>query len=132
MATSKEDDPLWMLRTFYFLPCDLMHQHALEIRSRLDKGEMRAGLPEQYITYMLYWLAGLFVVAEGWRELKTDEPSIDKMLTEHWDSLRRFRNAVFHFQLTDRKHVQFFDLDKFNWATRLHLAIRAFFAAKDG
>jgi hypothetical protein len=131
MATSKEDDPMWMLRTFYFLPCDLMHQHAMEVRRRLDKGEIRDGLPEQYITYMLYWLGGLFVVAEGWRELKINDSAIDKMLTEHCDSLRLFRNAVFHFQLTDRKHVQFFDPEKFNWATRLHLAIRAYFAAKD-
>ena len=46
-------------------------------------------------------------------------------------ALRLFRNAVFHFQLTDRKHVQFFDLEKFNWAVTLHLALRAFFAAKD-
>lgn len=131
MATSKEDDPLWMLRTFYFLPCDLMYQHAMTLKPQLANEQIRDSVAEQFIAYMLYWFGGLFVVAEGWKELNVNDPAIDKMLSEHWDSLRLFRNAVFHFQLTDRKHVQFFDLEKFNWAVTLHLALRAFFAAKD-
>jgi hypothetical protein len=53
------------------------------------------------------------------------------MIDVHLDSLRRFRNAVFHFQLKDRKHTQFFELDKFNWAEELHAALRAFFEAQE-
>jgi len=133
MATPKEGNPLWMLRTFYFVPCDLMYQHMMSHEADFfsDNERKRDRIAELFIAYMLYWFAGLFVVAEGWKELKVREPIIDKMIDQHWDSLRLFRNAVFHFHSTDRKHVQFFSPDKFNWAQRLHHALRDFFAAQD-
>lgn len=131
MATAKEDDPLWMLRSFYFLPCDLMYQNLMTLKPEFDNEQTRDKVGDQFIAYMLYWFGGLYVVAEAWKQLNVNNPAINKMLDEHLDSLRLFRNAVFHFQLTDRKHVQFFDLEKFNWADKLHVALRAFFAAKD-
>jgi len=129
MPTPKEGNPLWMLRTFYFLPCDLMYQHFMALRPQLNSDP--DAVAERFLSYMMYWLAGLFVVAEGWRELCISDAQIDKLLEEHWDSLRLFRNAIFHFQPDDRKHLQFFDVEKFNWADKLHRAWRAYFAAQD-
>lgn len=49
--------------------------------------------------YMSYWYAGLYVVIEGWKELKLHDPVIDGLLTSpNVDLLRRYRNGVFHFQ----------------------------------
>ncbi len=133
MATPKEDNPLWMLRTFYFVPCDLMHQQVNRLKAQFFANEKLNDQAEQevFISFFLYWLASLFVVVDGWKSLKISEPNIDKMIDVHLDSLRRFRNAVFHFQLEDRKHTQFFELDKFNWAEELHAALRAFFEAQE-
>lgn len=46
-----------------------------------------------------YWYGGLYVVIEGWRDLKLSDPEIDKLLqSRNVDLLRRYRNGVFHFQ----------------------------------
>jgi hypothetical protein len=47
------------------------------------------------------WLASVWVVVEGWRELRFSDDVIDKILDaypDYCDLLRRFRNAVYHFQ----------------------------------
>ncbi len=46
------------------------------------------------------WYALLYVVVEGYRDLKLRDDEIDALLQEadFADSLRRFRNAVFHYQ----------------------------------
>ena len=44
-------------------------------------------------------VCGLYVVIEGWKELKLHDPVIDGLLTSpNVDLLRRYRNGVFHFQ----------------------------------
>jgi len=50
-------------------------------------------------TYMEYWYGGLYVVCEGWKDLGLEDDTIDNLLeNELLDSLRLFRNSVFHFQ----------------------------------
>ena len=50
-------------------------------------------------TFMDYWYGGLFVVCEGWKELKLKDEAIDLLLDDpKLDLLRRFRNAAFHYQ----------------------------------
>lgn len=131
MPTPKAGNPVWMLFITYFVPCDLMHQHHLRLKTNFFSG--RPGAQEQagqeFIAFTLYWFASLFVVAEGWRELKLSDPTVDHLIDEHWDSLRKFRNAVFHFQKEDLKFKQFFELEKFNWAGELHAVFRVFFEA---
>ena len=133
MATPKEDDPLWMLYIFYFVPCEVMYQHVHRLKPAAilstDEGTRNAAAQE-FISFFLFWFASLFVVAEGWKTLKVCDAKIDKMIDEHFDSLRLIRNAVFHFQRGDQKHQQFFDMDKFNWAEKLHSPLREFFAAR--
>jgi hypothetical protein len=54
--------------------------------------------------YLGYWYAGLYVVIEGWKELKLNDPEIDKLLDSRYvDLLRKFRNGMFHFQETIEK-----------------------------
>lgn len=49
--------------------------------------------------YMSYWYGGLYVVMEGWRDLKLEDEAIDRMLESgNVDLLRRYRNGVFHYQ----------------------------------
>ena len=50
--------------------------------------------------YMSYWYAGLYVVIEGWQELKLQDTVVDNLLSreDYVDLLRRYRNGVFHYQ----------------------------------
>ena len=54
-----------------------------------------------FIAFSSQWYGSLYVVVEGWEELKLEDQIISKLLNEHQDLkdlLRRYRNAVFHFQ----------------------------------
>ncbi len=49
--------------------------------------------------YLSYWYAGLYVVCEGWQDLKLSDPEINPLLSSpHLETLKRFRNGVYHFQ----------------------------------
>jgi hypothetical protein len=53
----------------------------------------------EWFLYMSYWYAGLYVVIEGWRDLKFSDPVIDNLLqSPNVQLLRRYRNGTFHFQ----------------------------------
>ncbi|EJN16303.1 hypothetical protein PMI42_00138 [Bradyrhizobium sp. YR681] len=77
---------------------------------------------------------GLFyVVIEGYRELGLKDESIDALLEAHdYESrLRRFRNAVFHYQEDpfDRRLIEFLDAkDSEHWGKALYEAFEKFFA----
>lgn len=78
------------------------------------------------------WYALLFVVVEGYRELKVDDPAINALLADEamTDSLRRFRNAVFHFQEdpVGPKLMQFLQTpESETWVHQLHAAFKTFF-----
>ena len=48
---------------------------------------------------MSLWYATLYVVIEGWREAKLADPEVDELLAdEKVETLRRFRNQLFHYQ----------------------------------
>ncbi|GAB7025300.1 hypothetical protein [Geotalea toluenoxydans] len=73
----------------------------------------------EYFAHSSQWFASLYVVIEGWGELKLQDAAIEKLLSE-FDALqsllRRYRNGVFHFQpnLLDKR---FTELAKstYNW-----------------
>ena len=55
---------------------------------------------QQWIDLCL-WYACLYVVIEGWNELKLSAPDVDKLLSSpHVGLLKRLRNGVVHFQPT--------------------------------
>jgi hypothetical protein len=77
------------------------------------------------------WFGLLFVVIEGYQNMKTGHPSpaIDEILKDEArvDHLRRFRNAVFHFQ-DEPYHDKMFDFvsspDVEAWAQSLHQSLK--------
>ncbi len=78
---------------------------------------------------VLYGL--IYVVIEGYRDLKMQDPAIDELLknTDALDALRRFRNGVFHYQKDpiSPKLLEFLTADKTeDWIKTLHKALEAF------
>ena len=48
---------------------------------------------------MSYWYGGLYVVVEGWGELRLADSDVDALLASpNVELLRRYRNGVFHYQ----------------------------------
>jgi hypothetical protein len=80
--------------------------------------------------YMSYWYGMLYVVIEGWRELKLSDPTIDPLLqSPHVHLLRRYRNGVFHFQekYWSDKVIGFVGTpESGRWIRELHEAIGEF------
>jgi hypothetical protein len=124
------NDPILALCQ-YFLSARVMHDLTHEMRSPFfeSTGEETSDLWMEFRTYYSYWLSGLFVVAEGFQTLGLKSPKIEKLIVEHIDELRLFRNATFHFQKTPAKHVQFHDgaAIRMNWAEELHDAFEKYF-----
>lgn len=82
---------------------------------------------------VLYGL--IFVVIEGYKELKCTNPKVDELLSreDFVDALRLFRNSTFHFQKDPipEKAMKFLELpESENWIRALHLAFKKFFEAE--
>ena len=82
--------------------------------------------------FMSYWYATLYVVAEGWQELRLSDPAVDALLsTPQLALLRRYRNGVFHFQkdYCDDRYRGLFDQGQAakKWVNDLHHAFTAYF-----
>jgi hypothetical protein len=82
--------------------------------------------------YMSYWYGALYVVIEGWHDLKLHDEEIDELISSpNINLLKRYRNGVFHFQ---KKFIdaRFMDLmlagtESVFWVRGLHKAFRRFF-----
>ncbi|MCG8504304.1 MAG: hypothetical protein MI755_06840 [Sphingomonadales bacterium] len=122
-------DPVLRL-TQYWLSARIMHAHLHEmVDAYPDLDDLRKdGQQFHFLTYFSFWLSALYVVAEGYIELGLRDSELDKLIRRHIGSLRRYRNATFHFQRQPNKHTQFFDAGykKLNWAEDLHAAIDGF------
>jgi hypothetical protein len=84
----------------YLFWCDL-HRRRLE---RYD-GRAEDGTPDQlqwvFIALIAQWYASLWVVVEGWSEIRQPDPVIDDLLASCprlCDLMKRFRNGVYHYQ----------------------------------
>ena len=82
--------------------------------------------------YLSYWYAGLYVVCEGWQELRLSDTEIDDLLASpHLEILKRFRNGVYHFQADyfDKRFMNVLALGKDfdNWVKSLTDAFVRFF-----
>jgi hypothetical protein len=74
--------------------------------------------------YMSYWYGGLYVVIEGWQELKLSDTVINGLLqSSNVDLLKRYRNGVFHFQKQyyDNRFIEFMSegKDSVKWVRNL-------------
>lgn len=83
--------------------------------------------------YLLYSYSGIFLVIEGWRDLKLSDSKIDALLTSPFvDKLRRFRNATFHYQKepVSMKHLEFFGTEEEKteeWLNNVYYEFERFF-----
>jgi hypothetical protein len=107
----------------YWLAAWLMHRQTRRYRSKMRSDWSR------FHTYYSYWLSGLYVVCEGWRDLKLKDATIDDLIDKHVDALRIFRNGTFHYQRHPGKLLQFHNGPeiRLNWAEDLHAAFSRFF-----
>ncbi|WP_316841395.1 hypothetical protein [Pedobacter gandavensis] len=75
--------------------------------------------------YRSYWYSSIFIVIEGYTDLKIKNEEIDKLLENKVfvDQLRLFRNATFHYQ-KDLYNAKFTGIDDSNefitWINKLH------------
>ena len=131
MPAPKERNPVWMLFVAHFVPCDIIYQHYQQIKPLFFAPRTQDQVGQQFLAYTHLWMALLYVVADGFKELGLSDPTLSPIIDLHLDDLRIFRNSVFHFQKDDRKRVQFHDADKFNWAQDLHVAFQRFFTSQE-
>lgn len=78
------------------------------------------------------WYALLYVVVEGYKELKQTHLEVDQLLTneEMVNALRLFRNALFHYQKEpiSEKLMKFLETeDSEHWIKQLNHAFKAYF-----
>ena len=98
---------IWANRMRIFFD-EILEQH---LNKKIDqhKFEIEADM------YMSLWYALLYVVIEGWQQLKLQDAEISKLLkSDHVALLKRYRNGVFHFQKNDndKRFTDFFEKDK--------------------
>src|SRR5580692_2791502 len=85
--------------------------------------------------FLSYWYAALYVVVEGWHELKCQDLEIDHFLTSpNVQHLRRYRNDVCHFH---RKYLdeRFLEItasaDSVQWVRSLNDSFGRFFLQRE-
>lgn len=96
-----------------------------------DKKE-KNGIEIEQVMYMSLWYAGLYVVCEGWIELKLQDSKIENLInSKNLDLLRLYRNATYHFQ-KEYYHEKFGKLisegeDVVKWVRELNNEFGRFF-----
>jgi hypothetical protein len=98
----------------------------------LSRGPLDAAAEIESFLYMSYWYAGLYVVIEGWRELRLADATIDVMLqSPKVELLRRYRNGVVHFQkdYNDERFLSFMKegTDSVSWIRSLNQQFGRYF-----
>jgi len=94
----KLDDKIYTLHC-YFIWADKMRTNFDLILRKNPNWESDRKAQIESRLYMSYWYAGLYVVIEGWRELKLQDEKIGILLqSPNTNLLHRYRNGVFHFQ----------------------------------
>ena len=82
--------------------------------------------------FMYYWYGSLYVVVEGSRDVKLNDPNIDLLLdSTNVEALRQCRNGVFYFQPTyfSAKLLEPMQASHFvGWVRELMDAFRAYFS----
>lgn len=82
--------------------------------------------------YMSYWYGGLYVVIEGWQQLRLSDPTIDELLASpNIRLLKEYRNGVFHFQKAyfDKRFTNFMTKGEnaVDWVRDLNRAFGGYF-----
>lgn len=98
----------------------------------LSEDRVQAAQAHSSFMRLSVWYALLYVVMEGYRELKHDDHDVNVFLEreDYVDALRRFRNATFHYQtdpLSDKLMTFLLLEDATVWARGLSSAFDRFF-----
>jgi hypothetical protein len=116
----------------YYMWCNTMKGHFIQNQiSGSPDPELKLLLPQNY---MCYWYGGLYVVIEGYDDLKLGDPAINALVaSENTELLRRFRNCVFHYQeeYHDKRFTDFMTQGQnvIQWVESLHREFDRLFAA---
>lgn len=119
----------------HWINADAIRQVVMtKIRGGNELSDELKQLAEMHSSYarlsVLYGL--IFVVVDGYKELKYTNDKIDNLLTQDdfVDALRLFRNAIFHYQeeAISKKALKFLELEESEtWIRELHIAFKLFF-----
>ncbi|ROP63081.1 hypothetical protein EDF81_1602 [Enterobacter sp. BIGb0383] len=145
----RNHDHVFVLQSHYFQAAELMlknHQKLNDKWQRNDRLNQREMIDNGI--YLSTWLGFLAVTCEGFRklnmrillqierpeefkELVSISDKVGRLMKQHADALRKFRNDVFHLRESQEVIRGFFDRDsiRLDWAHELHVALRDFFSA---
>ncbi len=144
----RNQDSVLMLYAHCFLAADLMRVNYVKLNSKRDnirqlsrKNRVHFGI------YISTWLGFLREACNGFKTLnmrlllQNDRPenfkelipisdNIGRLMNKHSDSLRVFRNNVFHPRENSEVILEFFakDAERLLWAHELHAALELFFS----
>jgi hypothetical protein len=118
----------------YFIWADRMRLHFDNVLLSKNKLDPKLFSIDSFL-YMSYWYAGLYVVIEGWQELKLQNQTIDSLLkSPNVTLLKRYRNGVFHFQkeYMDKRFTKFMNEGEncVMWVRELRKAFSDYFLEK--
>lgn len=145
----RDDDDVLTLYAHYFLAAELMLKNYKRLLAKLEqRGRLSQNERTQFSVYFCTWLGFLGVTAEGFKKLTVRKlvqearPSgfselipladgLGKLLKEHDDALRKFRNAVFHLRDSPEEIQRFFRErpNRLLWAEELQAAFDHFFSS---
>lgn len=145
---SRNHDRILTLQIHYFEICELMFKNYNKLNQKMHKkGHLSRSEKFDMGSYLSTWLGFLGVVCEGFRKLNirillnNERPrdfqqllpisdSIGKLMKEHSNSLRIFRNNTFHLREDAEFIRHFFDkeVERLPWARELHMALSDFFS----
>jgi hypothetical protein len=145
---NREQDAVIVLYAHYFLAADLMRDNYVKFRTKRKKrGCLNQNDRVGQGIYLSSWLGFLGVTCEGFkklrmplllqenrpedfRELIPKSDQIGRVMKQHSDLLREFRNNVFHLR-DDVEAIQRFFANgavRVTWAEELHAALADFFS----
>jgi hypothetical protein len=78
----------------------------------------------EFLTYLKYWLAGLFVLVEGINKLEIRDARIQKLFNAQIGLLKKMRHETYHFVVSPAAIDEtILRSDGLNWAEELQDAI---------
>ena len=117
----------------YYVWANRMRTHfdaLIEEQSRQPRNQATFDIEARM--YMSYWYASLYVVIEGWVELKLSDSVIDPLLrSPNVALLKRYRHGTFHYQknYNDRRFLELIEkgVKVVEWIRALNLEFGRWF-----
>ncbi len=92
-------EKLLCLHRYYIWANRLRGYFESTLSSQKAGNSVRVEFADDTGLFLAQWYTSLYVVIEGWKELKLSDFEIDRLIASpNTELLRRFRNGVCHFQ----------------------------------